>query len=129
MSKRSCAPARRGWIEGSSQRHFSARCRNPPRKHRTCRPGRRDFSNSLEPFSCVPLAVLVALGGGSWSAAVAARGRLVGWGLAIAALLMLAGAGAIVGFLRPLGAMAFLVSSLWFVVVAITLGLLGSPLP
>ncbi len=81
----------------------------------------RDFSNALETFSTLPLAVLVVLT--SW-VLIGSRGgaRWIGRaGLAIAVLLMLAGVGAIVGFLRPLGAVAFLVSSLWLVAVAVTL--------
>src|SRR6266581_6743113 len=69
----------------------------------------RDFSNALETFSTLPLAVLVVLT--SW-VLIGSRGgaRWIGRaGLAIAVLLMLAGVGAIVGFLRPLGAVAFLV--------------------
>ena len=83
----------------------------------------RDFSNALETFSSMPLAVLVVL---TSLGLVAMRGpgRWIGWaGGPVALLLLLAGVSATSAFLKPIGVVAFLFASIWLAVLAIWLSL------
>ena len=83
----------------------------------------RDFSNALETFSSMPLAVLVVL---TSLGLVAMRGpgRWIGWaGAPVALLLLLGGVSATSAFLKPIGVVAFLFASIWLAVLAIWLSL------
>jgi hypothetical protein len=87
----------------------------------------RDFSNALESFSGMPLAVLVACT--SWGlSGNRGAGRWIGRaGLPVAVLLVLEGASAISALLKPLGATGLLLFSMWLAVLAIWLCVRPSP--
>src|SRR6266581_6550749 len=78
----------------------------------------RDFSNALETFSSMPLAVLVVLT--SWGLlGIRGVGRWIGWaGGPVVLLLLLAGVSATSAFLKPIGVIAFLFASIWLAVLA-----------
>ena len=83
----------------------------------------RDFSNALETFSSMPLAVLVVL---TSLGLVAMRGpgRWIGWaGGPVVLLLLLAGVSATSAFLKPIGVIAFLFASIWLAVLAVWLSM------
>ena len=83
----------------------------------------RDFSNALETFSSMPLAVLVVL---TSLGLVAMRepGRWIGWaGGPVALLLLLGGVSATSAFLKPIGVVAFLFASVWLAALAIWMSL------
>jgi hypothetical protein len=83
----------------------------------------RDFSNALETFSSMPLAVLVVLTSLSL-AAMREPGRWIGWaGGPVALLLVLESVSAASAFLKPIGVVAFLFASVWLAVLAIWLSL------
>lgn len=80
----------------------------------------RDFSNALDTFSSMPLAVLVVLT--IWGLLQIRGGGLLGWaGLPVAVLLLLGGISPLIAFLKPLGVIAFLLASPWLAVLAIWL--------
>jgi hypothetical protein len=85
----------------------------------------RDFSNAIDVFTLFPVAVLVALT--SWIL-LGSRGgsRWIGQaGILVVGLLVLGTLGAIIGPLRPLGVIGFLVSNLWLAALAILLCVRG----
>ncbi len=83
----------------------------------------RDFSNALETFSSMPLAVLVVLT--SWGLlGIRGVGRWIGWaGGPVALLLVLGGVSATSTFLKPIGVVAFLFASVWLAALAIWMSL------
>ena len=87
----------------------------------------RDFSNALETFSSMPLAVLVVLT--SWGLlGIRGAGRWIGWaGVPMALLLLLSGVSATTAFLMPIGVIAFLSASIWLTVLAVWLSMQRSP--
>ena len=83
----------------------------------------RDFSNALETFSSMPLAVLVVLTS-LGLLGIHGVGRWIGWaGAPVALLLLLGGVSATSAFLKPIGVVAFLFASIWLAVLAIWLSL------